>query len=416
MFFNPRMIQGTRQNISLLHHLLLGIIILLLSPSGMFAAEQKVIAVGDVHGDLHRLNSVLKISGLIDSSRNWTGGNSILVLTGDFTDRGEDVRQVLDQLIRMQTQAKNDGGELVILFGNHEMMNLTGDLRYVPTEVYATFKSKKSAKLRQEAFKKYIKIRKNQARDYNRPLPEDMEAFKTEWMENHPEGFVEYREAFGPKGEYGKWLRDLPVVAQIQDTIFVHGGLHPEIAELELKVINERMVKERKAFDDWTGYMANQGLIEEYFTLDEIITAAKLELVKLTGSTANDTFNSLPGLDKIRAQVMKAVLGMGSWLSNHPDGPLWYRGYSKWDEEEGQVEIDRILKNYSAKKIVVGHTINSESEITQRFDGRVILIDTVDPTALEIDKGRFTAIYLDKRVVLNQILSTTAVAAESSFD
>jgi len=411
MFLNQRMSQGAFTNPTGTLKFLLISIVLLCTFGAILPASPRIVAIGDVHGDLHRMTSVLEVAGIIDSKIEWTGKDSILISTGDFTDRGLRVREVMDHLIRLEKEAKKSGGKVVVLFGNHEMMNLTGDLRYVPSEVYLSFSDKKSEKLREDAFKKYLKIRKKQAEKYQHPLPVNLETFKSEWMENHPLGYIEYRKALGPKGKYGKWLRKMPVLTKIDDTIFVHGGLHPEIAGLELKVINDRMAKERKAFDDWTGYMASEGLIESFFNLDEIITAARLEYKHLVDQTVEITPDQLP----LRAQVMKSLLGMGSWLSNHPNGPLWYRGYSKWSEEEGFQELGQILSNYSAKQIVVGHTIASDSQITQRFEGRAIMIDTVDPTALEIEDGLFTAIYLDKRQVLDRSQSSPAVAAESSF-
>jgi hypothetical protein len=253
-----------------------------------------------------------------------------------------------------------------------------------------------------------------QADRYDRPLPGDLHSFMADWMETHPVGFIEYREAFGPRGKYGKWIRELPAVTQIGDTIFVHGGIHPSISNLELDEINRRIKKEMKAFDDWTGFLVDEGLIEPFFTLDEIFTAARSELKKLTGTDAPDSIDSLREDKKLRAQVLQALLGMGSWLSNHPDGPLWFRGYAEWNDEEGVAQIEKILSSYNARYFVVGHTITSEDQITQRLDGRVTMIDTVEPTALEIVHDKFTAIYLQSREVLGGNGSASITAETSS--
>ena len=37
-----------------------------------------------------------------------------------------------------------------------------------------------------------------------------------EWMKAHPLGFIEQREAMGPDGKYGKWLRTLPAIAKVR--------------------------------------------------------------------------------------------------------------------------------------------------------------------------------------------------------
>ena len=68
-------------------------------------------------------------------------------------------------------------------------------------------------------------------------------------MEAHPPGFVEQREAFSPKGTYGKWLRKRQVVVKEGDTIFLHAGISPLIAQLSIESINERVWQEIEAFD-----------------------------------------------------------------------------------------------------------------------------------------------------------------------
>ena len=92
------------------------------------------------------------------------------------------------------------------------------------------------------------------------------------------------------------------------------------------------------------------------------------------------------------------------------DGPLWFRGYDQWSEEEGVPQVEMILEAYKATNIVVGHTVQRTAHIRSRFGGKVMLIDTGmlasyypggKASALEIhDEGKFTAVYLDQQVVL----------------
>ena len=77
-------------------------------------------------------------------------------------------------------------------------------------------------------------------------LPQPMELTEAEWMARHPLGYVEQREAFSPKGEYGKWLRGHNALAEIGGEIFLHGGIHPDLAKMKLDAVNSRIRDEIK--------------------------------------------------------------------------------------------------------------------------------------------------------------------------
>ena len=97
----------------------------------VWTGVERVIAVGDVHGDYEQLVGVLQSAGVIDQEGKWIGGKTHLVQTGDMLDRGPDSRKVMDLLIRLQEEASKTGGRVHVLIGNHEAMNIYGDLRYV---------------------------------------------------------------------------------------------------------------------------------------------------------------------------------------------------------------------------------------------------------------------------------------------
>ena len=90
---------------------------------------RRIVAVGDVHGDYETFVRVLQQVGLLDEDLGWSGGDATLVQTGDFTDKGDDVRAVMDLLMRLQDEAATSGGEVVVLLGNHEILNFVGELR-----------------------------------------------------------------------------------------------------------------------------------------------------------------------------------------------------------------------------------------------------------------------------------------------
>lgn len=92
---------------------------------------ERLVAIGDLHGDLAATRSALRAAGAIDEADNWIGGKLVVVQTGDILDRGDDEQAILDLLFALEGKAKAAGGELIMLLGNHELMNAAGDFRYV---------------------------------------------------------------------------------------------------------------------------------------------------------------------------------------------------------------------------------------------------------------------------------------------
>ena len=156
------------------------------------AENARVIAVGDLHGDLDNALQVLQMAEVVDDNGDWVAGDTVLVQTGDTTDRGPDSRAILDMLMRLETQAQAKGGQVISLLGNHEVMNLLGDWRYVD--------------------------------------PGDLTQFG---------GADARRNALSKTGVYGSWLRTRAVAVSVQQTIFVHGGITPAHASLGLDAINQ---------------------------------------------------------------------------------------------------------------------------------------------------------------------------------
>src|SRR5437879_12635349 len=83
----------------------------------------------------------------------------------------------------------------------------------------------------------------------------------------------------------------------------------------------------------------------------------------------------MPGNQQRQAKMME-FLGFQDWLSVRVDGPLWFRGYDQWSEEEGAAQIGKVLESYNAKRIVVGHTVQQGGTMRRRFNNKVFLIDT----------------------------------------
>jgi hypothetical protein len=182
--------------------------------------------------------SVLRMAGLIDENLRWTGGKSHLVQTGDVLDRGPASRKVMDLLMELEKSAAKAGGRVHALIGNHEAMNLYGDLRYVSPGEYEAFQTDKSAKRLEEAWE--------QAAAAMREKPDA--AAKEKWMRERPPGWVEHRTEFGPSGKYGRWIRSHKTIVKINEILFLHGGISPRYKEYGVKKVNDGVGRELQDF------------------------------------------------------------------------------------------------------------------------------------------------------------------------
>lgn len=305
---------------------------------------ERVIVLGDVHGDYVQYMDVLKAAGLINKRGRWDGGNTHFVQTGDIPDRGPDTRMIMDHLAKLQKEAAKKGGRVHTLIGNHDAMNVYGDLRYVTPGEYAAFEGRGSERLREAQWEHHVKTL--EARDPEGFAAMDLDAFREEWEADYPLGWVEHRQAWIPDGEYGSMVMDHPLVLRIDDTLFVHGGLSAKYCELSLEDLTER------AHDEMGNYnYAEPGMIED------------------------------------------------------PLGPLWYRGLATGNEARLAPMLDAVLERYGAERIVVGHT-PTQGVVWPRFDGKVILNDVglakhygAHFAFLELKDGQAIAHYRDGNTV-----------------
>jgi hypothetical protein len=362
---------------------------------------ESVVAIGDVHGNFDGFVAILRRTGLTDEQNHWIGGKTTFVQVGDLLDRGPKPRETMDLMMALEKEALQAGGRVVGLLGNHEVMNIMGDLRYVTPVNYASFADGNSEKRQKAAYDEYMKWRNSHA-SLIAELSQPMELTEAEWMARHPAGFIEQREAFGPKGEYGEWLRGHAAVAEIDGIIFLHGGIHPDLAKTKLDEMNNRIHDEIKAFDASKQYLQNENLILPFFTLQEIINALRAEV-------SAELKSRVPANNERQAKIQE-FLRLQDWFSVRVDGPLWFRGYDQWSEEEGAPQASKVLEAYKATHIVVGHTVQKGGRIRPRFGNKVFLIDTGmlssyypggRASALEIcGDAKFIAVYLDQQVVL----------------
>ncbi|HEU4859007.1 MAG TPA: metallophosphoesterase [Chitinophagaceae bacterium] len=156
---------------------------------------KNMLVISDIEGNFAALRKLLQGNGVIDENFNWTFEKNHLVLTGDFVDRGATVMEVLWLIYSLEEKARAAGGHVHFILGNHEIMNMSGDLRYV-----------------HERYSQHAAIiNKN------------------------------YMQLFGPDAEIGRWLATKNIAERIGDILFTHGGISSYVNNLKipLKEINE---------------------------------------------------------------------------------------------------------------------------------------------------------------------------------
>jgi hypothetical protein len=375
---------------ALFFRLVLVVAIVGVSPIGA-APPSRVVAIADVHGAGPAFISILQRTGLIDDRQQWTGGTAVFVQTGDLLDRGADIRQIFDLLMALEPQASGAGGRVQVLLGNHETMNMFGETRDTAPEAFRAFADDRSETRREQAFQSARKISKGTTLD------------KAEWMTAHPAGYIEYRDAFSPGGKYGKWLRSKPIIADIDGSIFMHGGINPAFTTESIDALNRRARQEISDWDQGVRWLVQHDLALPFSTLAEIAEAAQAEHARLAARVKQD--GTVNEDDARAAKMILPIVNLGASSVLNPEGPLWFRGYSTWTDAEGAPIVAELLKKYKAKRFVTGHTPQANGRITARFNNTLFLIDTGmlggkfytagRPSALEIKGETVTPVYVE---------------------
>ncbi|GGZ87052.1 metallophosphoesterase [Algibacter mikhailovii] len=260
--------------------------------SSTYTNASKIAALSDVHGQFDLTKTILVNNSIIDADENWAYGDGHLVIVGDVFDRGPKVTELLWLIYKLEKQAEQAGGKVHYLLGNHEYMVMRNDLRYIN--------------------KKYRKTERILRTHYN--------------------------ELYGNETLLGRWLRSKATILQIDNYLFVHGGI----------------------------------------SLDFIDSGVTIE-------TANQ---------KMRASLLDEATG-ATWDSiyfeyNNTESPIWYRGYFSEAFKKG--ELKKILKSLKVDHIIVGHT--SQEQIESLFNNKILAVDTsikngVSGEILFIENGLF---------------------------
>jgi hypothetical protein len=330
-----------------------------------FATDARVVAFADVHGAYDELVELLRATGIVDAELRWSGGNQHVVSLGDLLDRGPKSRAVLDLLMRLQREAEAAGGRVHVVLGNHEVMNLHGDWRYVTPADYAAFAADESDAMRAAAFAAFA------------PATASGEAAaRTQFDATYPRGFFARQAAFAPTGTYGAWLMSLPALVVINDTAYVHGGL-PKLVAAEANEINKRL----------HANLARHALLRDSLVrrgvLSPIDRRRDLESAQAIPPTADAAVRA--ERDELLALAGAAELGL--------EGPLWYRGsiYCKPLIEEPT--LDASLAALGVARVVVGHTPTPDRRARALYGGKLVSLDT--GMLAERYSGRAAALLVD---------------------
>lgn len=259
-----------------------------------YRGVSNMVVISDIHGQYDLMVELLKHHGVINENLDWNFGKGHLVINGDILDRGDKVTEILWLAYKLEYQALKAGGRLHFLAGNHELMVLRGDLRYL--------------------HEKYVKA--------------------AEIME------ISIEEMYGFNSILGHWIRQRPAIVTINDLLFVHAGISPELIQRKMtaKSVNKMF------FENILGPYPPKEKKEDDF-----------------------------------------------WFLMESNGPVWYRGYFNVGEINDS-DIDETLAYFKSKHIIVGHT--SFERVTSHFGGKVIGVDSSvkngeDGEVLIIDNGDF---------------------------
>ncbi|KZP00474.1 Metallo-dependent phosphatase [Calocera viscosa TUFC12733] len=279
---------------------------------------KKIVAVGDLHGDLRNAQKVLRMSGVIDSFGDWSGEVDTLVQTGDIIDRGDDTILLFRYMDTLRGQAAAMGGEVLSIMGNHEWMNVIGDWRYVLSSEIKTFGSVQS---RQRALSSQGWLGSTWWSNYT----------LTTRLPLHP--------MLGPPNTDYSPLSSIPSSISHSALSFVHGGLSPSFSSL-------------------TPYPSRPNAVARSL-LHKLLTRHPSPLPHPP--------NPYPGLPPDATEEEHELYG--------GDGPLWYRGWALGTEREVCGHVDDVLDKIGARRLIMGHT-PTFTNIVSRCDGKIIIIDT----------------------------------------
>ncbi|ACV27365.1 metallophosphoesterase [Kangiella koreensis] len=349
--------------------------------------QSKTVVLTDVHGDFNTLVNLLKSTDVVNNELNWTGSTTTLISLGDNLDRGAESRKVVDLFMRLEQEASKSGGNVIVLLGNHEIMNIIADLRYVSDQEFLAFKPEESASYRKSVYEDFLNYSKLAHSDGSQ------ESFN----KLYPPGYFGLVEAFSPSGKYGKWLLEKDTIKVFKDRLYLHAGISEELLGLGLteQQINNQIRQTVRLYAELYHEFIGLGLFKHYFNKRQRIEV--LEAL-LAGKIKQDRFSKRSILKKAEEFIQ-----LSQSLLITTQGPVWYRGNIYCHEYMESKTIEKAFDHFQVNQILVGHTPDDSREARSRFNGKLILLDTGmlqthykgHPTAAVIEKDKLRLVNLD---------------------
>ena len=169
---------------------------------------ERIVAIGDLHGDLEAARAALSLGGAIDAEDNWIGGDLVVVQIGDILDRGDQERAIIELFRRLGEEADGTGGAVHLLNGNHELMHAYHDFRYVTEGGWADYQDV--------------------------PVPAVLDSF-LDSLEVHQRPRAT---AFRPGGPSARILAEQKTALIIGSSLFTHGAILPFHVDLGIDEMN----------------------------------------------------------------------------------------------------------------------------------------------------------------------------------
>jgi hypothetical protein len=259
----------------------------------------RIVTVGDVHGDAENFLQILRIADLVEPMKGdvtdvltyppqWKFSRApnesvkmrtTFVQLGDLIDRGEQDFESLNIAIALQEQTQQSSSEddVVLLIGNHELLNIQGYYHYVNKRNYGGFMS--------------------------RPLRV---------------------EALGATGAFGKYIIDNFKTAHIEEnTLFVHAGIELDLPVSDLDSLNGEVQKALRKQDFrhiylrsngplWTRKMIADSMMDNCDEVNEILQKFNISRV-VVGHTPQ---RSGQIEQYCSGRVIAVDVGMSRWMFN----------------------------------------------------------------------------------------------------
>ncbi len=213
---------------------------------------RRLVAIGDVHGDFPAAMKALEIAGVMNSKGEWIGKNTVVVQVGDVMDRGDSELAIFTKFLRLKKKALKEGGDVIVMNGNHEIMNVMGDFRYATNGAYlecGTYLKKlkeeegsgSSSASSNDSDKENVDSNSDDGSNETDkpPLKKLSEQFQNE--DPVIQGVRARRELFQPGGTFAMKLSKHPTVLQVGDTIFAHAGVNQSHVKYGFDRINREV-------------------------------------------------------------------------------------------------------------------------------------------------------------------------------